>query len=94
MDIEQGVLEIEMNSERVGSALRGPVRWLLSKPVLRTAETGAGVVNWLLAVIGEDAPARNRAGVRHQFQHGYDQLASLTQNHGWTCSCLEKRVSV
>jgi hypothetical protein len=47
MDIEQGVLEADTNSERVGSALQSLVRWLLSKPVLRTAETGAGVVNWL-----------------------------------------------
>jgi hypothetical protein len=45
MDIEQRVLETEMNAERVESRCR--VIWLLSKPVLRTAETGAGVVNWL-----------------------------------------------
>jgi hypothetical protein len=47
MDIEPGVLETEMNSDRIGSALQGLIRWLLSKPVLRNAETGAGVVNWL-----------------------------------------------
>ena len=47
MDIEQRVLETEMNAERVESALQGLVIWLLSKPVLRNAETGAGVVNWL-----------------------------------------------
>ena len=47
MEIEQAALETDTNSERVGSALQSLVRWLLSKPVLRTAETGAGVVNWL-----------------------------------------------
>jgi hypothetical protein len=47
MDIEQRVLETEMNAERVESALQGLVSWLLSKLVLRKAETGAGVVNCL-----------------------------------------------
>jgi hypothetical protein len=47
MDIEQRVLETEMNAERVESALQGLVSWLLSKLVLRKAETGAGVVKCL-----------------------------------------------
>jgi hypothetical protein len=47
MDINPVIFEIEMDVERVEAALRSIVGWLLSKPVLRSAEGGAGVVNWL-----------------------------------------------
>jgi hypothetical protein len=47
MDIEQSALETDPDAERVESALQSLAGWLLSKPVLRAAEQGAGVVNWL-----------------------------------------------
>ncbi|MDQ2802927.1 MAG: hypothetical protein M3Y41_09685 [Pseudomonadota bacterium] len=47
MDIHHPARETETNVECVEAALRAIVGWLLSEPVLRPAEAGAGVVNWL-----------------------------------------------
>jgi hypothetical protein len=47
MDIEQRVLETDINAEQVEAGLQGLASWLFSKSVLQTAETGAGVVDWL-----------------------------------------------
>ena len=47
MDIDYAILDTEMDTARVEAALGGLVKWLLSKPVLRPAQQGAGVVNFL-----------------------------------------------